>query len=688
MNLERRLRALRARLGWSGALAGLGLGFAIVAALDPFRSRARLLALLFAVAALGAARFREGRISERQWMVACFSVLLVLGLYAGPQFRRADFPQYFAYLRSLAFDRDLDFANEWSHWGYREEALTPTGHRRIQGSIGPALFWAPGYALAHGYVLLDGAFGSARYAADGFSPPYERSTLVGTLAAALLASFLLAGMIAERLGAKVAGLAVAGAVVTSPVLYYLFVLPGMAHGLTYALAAVGVWAVDRAARSPSIRAWAAVGLVTGLLALVRPQAAAFALVMVPLALRELLRGSDRRRFVLAAGAAATGAAFLGFFPQMLAWKVIYGHWFTQNQELAQWAEQAGVNQRVLFKMSSWFDPRALHLRDTLFAADRGLFAWHPAMLLGIFGLPFAVRRFGLLPVGGLIVFAVTAWFNGSVATYRAGDSFGARRFDVVVPFAALSFAVALEALRRRPLLGPSLMLAAVGLWNVGFIVLFQRNEFKGAAPIERVAALQAGQVEDLAESVLGTAFGPPGRTFAYNLFVGEYMYFNLAEEGWFDLSRPHIGYLAGGWSDALNQAGPARYRTAFAPRACLRFPLMVAVDLTVEVRAKAPGRIEGQRMALSLNGRRHEAVDLPGQFSRLSFDLPRAEAVAGENVLCLEFERGAPKANETGLIAAHVETLLVTPKTPSWPSPIWGLAHAPAATSPPASPPE
>ena len=287
---------------------------------------------------------------------------------------------------------------------------------------------------------------------------------MGTLAAAVLASFLLGSLVAERVGPKVAVLAVGGAVAVSPVLYYLFILPGMAHGLTYALAAAGLVAADRAARRPSVRTWATVGLAVGLLALVRPQAAAFALVMIPVAARDLWRGRAKRPLFFAA---ATAAAFVAFLPQMLAWKVIYGHWFTQNQELAQWAEQAGVSQRVLFRMSSWFDPRSLHLRDTLFAADRGLFSWHPVLLLGMLGLPFAVRRFGLLPVGGLLVFAATAWFNGSVATYRAGDSFGARRFDLVVPFAALSFAVLLETARRRPLVVPALVLAGAALVEHG-----------------------------------------------------------------------------------------------------------------------------------------------------------------------------------------------------------------------------
>ena len=671
MLLPRLRKALRARPSLPIALAASGLFLALIAALDPYRTLGRVFGPGLCVAGFWLARRREGRVSLRFVVLLTLTLTLAIAAKVPQHLQRADFPQYYCYLRSLAFDRDLDFANEWAQWGYHEEAVTPTGLRRIQGSIGPALFWSPFYAMAHGYVRVDSALGSGRWPADGYALPYMRATLAGTLVAAVLASFLLGSVIAARFDPVVAGLAVTSAVATSTVLHYVFVQPGMAHGLTYALAAVGVWAADRVDRSPSLRTWALAGLVVGLLALVRPQAAAFGLLFVPLVLRDLWRRRLRPTWLLAAGA----AAFAGFLPQMAAWKVIYGHWFTQSSELEAWAQQAGVKQQVLFRMSSWFDPRSLHLWDTLFAGDRGLFSWTPFMLIGVVGLVFAGSRFGSLALGGLLVFAATAWFNGSVATYRAGDSFGARRFDLIVPFVALSFAVILGACRRRPLAVPALVLALGGLWNVGFMRLWMRSEFTGAASLERLATQQAGQLEDFTEDVLEGVFGAGGRAFAYNALVGEYMYFNLAEEGDFDLGAPALPYLAGGWSPAINRSGPPQYRSAFFPRSCLRLPLMVAVDLRATVTAKRPGRLEAQRLTMSLNGHRQDERPLPSEWSALVFDLPRAQAHAGENTLCLEFATGAEKGDEGQRIAAHVKRIVLDSKTPSWPSPLWNLRH-------------
>src|ERR687895_781113 len=68
--------------------------------------------------------------------------------------------EYFAYLRSLYFDQDLSFDNEYRYFYDRNIArahffketfldfTTPTGLRRNFAPIGSALLWAPFYAVA------------------------------------------------------------------------------------------------------------------------------------------------------------------------------------------------------------------------------------------------------------------------------------------------------------------------------------------------------------------------------------------------------------------------------------------------------------------------------------------------------------------------------------------------------------
>ena len=159
------------------ALMIAGAVYAALGVLDP-RLPAPLLGPALAVAGLVWARRR----GDRRPAALVLTVLTCVYAPAGrtePDFA-ADSPSYFVYLRSAAFDHDLDFANEWAEWGYQEQPLTATGHRRNVHAIGSALVWSPFYAAAHIYVLATRLLGGRAYAADGYAIPYVRATVLGT----------------------------------------------------------------------------------------------------------------------------------------------------------------------------------------------------------------------------------------------------------------------------------------------------------------------------------------------------------------------------------------------------------------------------------------------------------------------------------------------------------------------------
>src|SRR5918997_2603373 len=99
--------------------------------------------------------------SARPFPWVMLTLLFVVSLPAVTvRFYASDEIEYFAYLRSLYFDRDLFFDNEYRYFYDRNIArahffketfldfATPTGHRRNFAPIGSALLWAPFYAVA------------------------------------------------------------------------------------------------------------------------------------------------------------------------------------------------------------------------------------------------------------------------------------------------------------------------------------------------------------------------------------------------------------------------------------------------------------------------------------------------------------------------------------------------------------
>jgi hypothetical protein len=566
-------------------------------------------------------------------------LLLALALIAGPRLEpefRADSVSYFVWLRSAYFDHDLDFANEWAHWGLPELPRTPTGLRRNVHPVGPALLWSPFYVGADLYVAARRT--SPR---DGYSLPYRRAAALGTLLAALVGAWLLARMLAPRVGPRTAVLAVTATVLGSPIVYYALVVPTMAHGPTFGAAAAFLWAWDRARRHPSLASWCVLGALLGLATLMRWQAATLALLIPPLAMGGPGGRRGRPSWVLAGAA----AGLVVFSPQILAWRALYGRFLTIPQGEG---------------FMDWSSP---HLLDVLVSADHGLLAWTPLMLLGLVGLLLGLREDAPLFGGALAVFLATAWVNGGAYDWAAGDAFGARRFDLVMPLLALGLAVfarsAAAVLRRRPMLGPAALLLLLVAWNLGFVALFQGGGYAGAAPLERLASDQARLLRERLQEVAGAVAGPRGRAFVYKALSAEYLYTRFNPGGTLSLGSIDDRELRGAWSSRRRKPGEPAFRWALAPESCVRVPLEAPFDLRVAITARAPQQVQPQVMTLASNGHAVASAHVGREWGESAFVVPAAALVPGENWLCLRFSREWPE--EEGLRAAAAVSTIQLP---------------------------
>jgi hypothetical protein len=622
------LRSVGSRRGAGVALVGLGLVSSGLALLDPARPAGILTGPLLAVLGLVVAGRPRG---VGLVLPAALAVAFSIAAAAGPEFR-ADSASYFAYVRSAVFDHDLDFADEWEHWGYAKAPPTPTGHRPNVQSVGPALAWAPFYLLAHAYVKL--GLAAAPFPADGYSAPYRRAAALGTLIAVGLGAALLYRVAAPRFGARVALLAVGAALFASPIAYYAFVVPTMAHGLAFGAAAAVVWAWHRAESRPSLVSWTVLGAAVGWVALMRWQGIVCALLAVPLLAMQVRRRTARASWAVAAAAAGV----IVFSPQLLAWKVLYGRFVTQPQGRG---------------FLDWSSP---HLWDTLVSADHGLFTWTPVLLLGLAGLGLMLRDSPVFASGALLVFAATAWVNGAVRDWAASDAFGARRYDVVVPLLAVGIGALVTRLApllaRHPLWAPAALLAALVVWNVGFVSAFRTGAYPEAAPLERVARDQARGLRRAAQGLLGALAGPRGRALAYKALQAEYFYTAFNRGGTIAPADPAAQerYLLNGWSTRGRSPGRSDFRWALFPEACVRVPLEAPFDLRVTIDAFAPPAAQPQTLRVTVNGVVVGTGALAPEGSRVPVFIEARQLVPGENTLCLRFSNALP--GEPGTRAA------------------------------------
>lgn len=385
--------------------------------------------------------------------------------------RGADEIQYFSYLRSMVFDRDLEFGNEYAYFyaqdpeglgGFRQtflELREPATGRHINfGPLGSALLWSPFYLVAHDAVLLARALGAA-VPADGYSWPYVAAVSYASAFLGFLGILLCYETLVRwgRISPRAALLAVLALWFATPVFYYVTVAPAFSHASSlFAVAlvvALSLRAYDKS--RPRLFDWVACGAAAGLAALVREQDGLFLVLPLGLLAVHSWRERDRRRALLGAVFMAY-AAFAAFLPQLFAYKAINGSW--------------GPTKLVARKMS-YTSP---HFFDVLIDPAHGLFAWSPFALLATGGLvALAWQRRSALVVALFGALVLQVWINGAVLSWTQAGAFGARRFVSVMPILGFGFAFILAELRSLGRQSLALALVA-GLtwWNVSLMVQF------------------------------------------------------------------------------------------------------------------------------------------------------------------------------------------------------------------------
>jgi hypothetical protein len=393
----------------------------------------------------------------------------------------SDEVQYYAYLRSLWFDGDVSFENEYRYFydrgvartpGFEDNYLlrvTPTGHRENFATLGAAVLWAPFYLVADVVTRLLRLAGS-ELPADGYSRLYIAAVAFGSAIygfAALLLSIRAARQLAGD--GLVGGLAVWFG---TPLLFYMYAAPPFSHACSAFAVALFVTIWLRVRERWSTGGLMLLGASAALMAMVREQdvfyaiapAADFAMsVFDETRNRREPVHSDRLARRLVPLAAGVGTFLVAYLPQLLAYVVLNG--------------RPGPSQLVTRKMT-WTAPHAL---EVLGSPEHGLFVWTPLALLAVIGLVLlwagrpadataAVRR-----ISGcmLLMILFQVYVSGSVESWTVAGAFGQRRFVGATILLVIGVAAFWQSMAGRSprTIAAALIVLAIW-WNVGLMALF------------------------------------------------------------------------------------------------------------------------------------------------------------------------------------------------------------------------
>lgn len=343
----------------------------------------------------------------------------------------ADGHYSFLYARSVAFDGDLDFRNDYALCGdpYRQGVDRGTGRVDNPAYPGPALVWIPLLAAARGLVSVAPDASGALHA--GCHGPMAQVALAVAMplgALAIVLSYRAARRFAEPGAALTASALFA---LASSLPQYASVFVSSSHVFECAFAALCLWSSLRAAENTDWRSWpwAVVGLSLFALTMQRLPDACFALLPLSLVVGSTL--SLRKK--LAASAFVLGGAALGVALMLALYTYLYG--------------------------SPWVLPQGrhfIHLANAhpfllLFSPQGGLLYATPSVYLAFVGVVVAFRdaRYRRFATCAGVVMAACLWVASSPLDWHAKATFGARRLMVLTPLFVVFAARALQCMFER-----------------------------------------------------------------------------------------------------------------------------------------------------------------------------------------------------------------------------------------------
>ena len=418
----------------------------------------------------------------------------------------------YAWVRSLFMDGDLDCSNEfdyyvqefqerfgWEGAGYDLAPLkTATGHQANKYPIGTALLWSPFFLIGHAVTLAAHVLGMG-IKVDGYSRFYVFFVSFGTCFygfLALLLSYKISRFYFKNWLALFSTITIWFA---SSIPVYMYLYPSLPHITSLFMVSLFIYYWWRTRENRITKEWAILGLIGGVMALVRLENISFFILpflQVVYQGYQAVKNGNRQelkkysnQFLL-----FLGCYLLVFSLQIITWKVVFGKYFVNPYTAT---EVLKLNSDSF--VSSYEDPYTKADSSTgimsiliylshpdffkvYFGSAHGLFSWTPVLLLAILGLIFLYRRDKSVALFLILTFFAISYVVSCIG--GAGASFGNRYLLKCGLIYIIGLTAFLHLLSRK---FKSSIIAVVCFlfigWNLLFIVQYSTGLVNKQGPI-------------------------------------------------------------------------------------------------------------------------------------------------------------------------------------------------------------
>ena len=307
------------------------------------------------------------------------------------------------------------------YWGH----VLPNGNKVIKTSMGMSMMYLPFFAVANAVAE------SLGYQKNGFTEPYSWALIISSIFYLFWGFFFLAKMLKKlNFSTLIISLIILIIGLSTNLYWYATFSAPYSHAYSFSLISLFLYLTILWHENPSVKNSIFIGLVSGLISLIRPTNILIALVFVLYNVKSFKEFKDKFAFFLKEYKnilIIIGCALIVWVPQFIYWKVVTGSWLFYSY---------GDDERFFFN-----DPKIFKV---LFGWRKGWLIYTPVMLFSVIGMFMLPRHRKDFAVAIIAFFVINLYVISSWWCWWYGGSFGMRPMIDIYGLMAIPFAVFLK----------------------------------------------------------------------------------------------------------------------------------------------------------------------------------------------------------------------------------------------------
>ncbi len=338
---------------------------------------------------------------------------------------------YYAYLPATFIYHDLSLKFIDKDARYFSDKIwpvrLPNKNYVIKTSMGLSILYSPFFFAAHVYALH-----SDKYPADGYSLPYHVALEFSSLFYLIFGLLVLRKILVRYFTETIAALTILATGLATNLFSYTTQAATMPHSFEFTLIVLFLWCTIRWYEKRSWPTSVYLGLLTGLISLIRPTDLVIVLVFLLYDIRspkERLREFWDKKWHIAV---MILLSFLVWLPQFLYWESVSGKWLLFSY---------GSKERFF-----WMQPEILKV---LIGFRKGWLIYTPVMIFGMAGLFMLKNKVKEWTLAFPVTIILSIYIISSWWCWWYGGGFGMRPMIDFYGMMAVGMAAFITAITKR-----------------------------------------------------------------------------------------------------------------------------------------------------------------------------------------------------------------------------------------------